>query len=546
MDPDLVCKILVTTPNGKKVRGSGYPITRDRIITAAHVVDTGPKLVPVNVDDASSAQAKIELYFGPNSERVDCPCQVIWTGATAGIDVAILSCELPDRLQPTHLLPIKPLTTPTDWFAHGYTEFRREKLIARGDHQTHPFEGRFPSFSAAQYSVSLGCTDGLDRVENWKGGSGSCAFDSTSAQWMLAVITRFESGHQLDHFIAVPICNLLGHPEIGVKFSRAIRMDEYRVRHDRREAVVAHIASQLSRTGKDLNCIAKEISHMSESNGSQPHLNLSLCEEELAKALAKLIVEHCHTEDVVGTLVGTMDVVTSNSAEVLADVLDHLLPLNYSPQAIDRMRERISKNGFGLLDREVATRTLAEIIMAGHDDSAAKFLAPSQCATGDVPGQTALDCGDVPEEGPEEENTDSGAPSDSQWRVLLDARNLLRDLIALKDRALGLASGRGGPVAESSQNVDDLKREIQEYSRRLAISLKSTARIHRGRRLYCVFAPARDEAQRIARQAMIGEVASRVKDLLFVELTDQPGDRELEIRDYIIARLVRAQSKRQP
>lgn len=38
VDPNLVCKITVQKTNGDIAVGSGYPIARNRIITAAHVI----------------------------------------------------------------------------------------------------------------------------------------------------------------------------------------------------------------------------------------------------------------------------------------------------------------------------------------------------------------------------------------------------------------------------------------------------------------------------------------------------------------------------
>jgi len=38
MKPELICEIIVHTQAGKSRRGSGYPITPNRILTAAHVV----------------------------------------------------------------------------------------------------------------------------------------------------------------------------------------------------------------------------------------------------------------------------------------------------------------------------------------------------------------------------------------------------------------------------------------------------------------------------------------------------------------------------
>ena len=58
MDKSLICKIVVNTAAGKKIRGTGYAIGRDRIVTAAHVVES-----------AADQPHAIELHFGESNQR---------------------------------------------------------------------------------------------------------------------------------------------------------------------------------------------------------------------------------------------------------------------------------------------------------------------------------------------------------------------------------------------------------------------------------------------------------------------------------------------
>ena len=126
MKPELVCKITVQTKNGGTPIGSGYPITRNRVITAAHVIADA---VPTT-DQAYS----ITLSFGTQAKTVIGPVYIEWNGMDSGIDVdvAILRCELPDELQPVHMLLTDPPGTPIKWFAHGYTEFG-ERAYGKAD-----------------------------------------------------------------------------------------------------------------------------------------------------------------------------------------------------------------------------------------------------------------------------------------------------------------------------------------------------------------------------------------------------------------------------
>lgn len=101
MQPDLVRKIAVQTPDGQEWRGSGYPITPNRILTAAHVVADA-----AYTGDPEDAEATrhTTLAFGSQGTPVDSPVSVVWCGTDAGVDVAVLRCQLPIELQPSHEL----------------------------------------------------------------------------------------------------------------------------------------------------------------------------------------------------------------------------------------------------------------------------------------------------------------------------------------------------------------------------------------------------------------------------------------------------------
>ncbi len=170
MDPDLVCKIVVRTTSGKRYRGSGYPITPDRIITAAHVVaDAAYK----GNAALKGAARDITLAFGVEEQPLDTPVYLEWYGADVGVDVAVLRCQFPAALQPAHELLTTPPKTPVTWEAQGYTEFGKAKRQGGQD----KYNGTLLTFSAKESTVPLGCDQGLITSAQWEGGSGSVAFD---------------------------------------------------------------------------------------------------------------------------------------------------------------------------------------------------------------------------------------------------------------------------------------------------------------------------------------------------------------------------------
>ncbi len=136
--------------------------------------------------------------------------------------------------------------------------------------------------------------------------------------------------------------------------------------------VVMHVASQLQRLGKAfLRTIAERMVQLA---GESPLAgNLPDNVEALAVLTAARMVSHREVTEVVGFLVSLMQDVDQEQADKIASIVSHLLPLNYAPGAARQLSERMTKEQFGLLEDEVSTRTLAEIIMAGYDQKPAKF-----------------------------------------------------------------------------------------------------------------------------------------------------------------------------
>jgi hypothetical protein len=148
MDANLVCKIVATTTSDGKYRGSGYPITPNRIITAAHVVDAATPAKRYTVD---ADIRQIELSFGVNEEPLQVPVAIEWSGADVGVDVAVLRCELPAELQPGHALLTVSSKRLIEWCARGYTEFGKAKREGGKD----AYYGKLAPFTDNEPTVAL-------------------------------------------------------------------------------------------------------------------------------------------------------------------------------------------------------------------------------------------------------------------------------------------------------------------------------------------------------------------------------------------------------
>ncbi len=220
MDAKLVCKIVTHTKADGSYRGSGYPITPNRIITAAHVVDDA---APAEGHAPNIDARQIELSFGVNEEVLQAPVVIEWSGTGVGVDVAVLRCELPAALQPGHDLWTGSSNQLIKWCARGYTEFGQAKRPGGKD----AYYGQMAPFDIAEPIVALGCEDGLISTQQWAGSSGSVAFESAEAPRALAVITDYQSGKKLDHLMAVTLGFLLDSDKTRDRFRQAIQFDLY-------------------------------------------------------------------------------------------------------------------------------------------------------------------------------------------------------------------------------------------------------------------------------------------------------------------------------
>lgn len=300
--------------------------------------------------------------------------------------------------------------------------------------------------------------------------------------------------------------------------------EEYIDRQAKRvREVVTHVASKLQQLGKDLlHTVAEKIAQLAGTSRLEEDVLNNV--EALAVLTAARMVSHLEVTEVVGFLVSVMQDVDQERADKIASIVSHLLPLNYAPDAARQLSKQVTKEQFGLVEDEVSTRTLAEIIMAGYDQQPAKFAGFT--ADNDLRGHTAIEYQEGPEEGP----GDLQAPTIG---ILRSARNLLLDLLALKDTTFGLpdqpkrSGAHGGDEAE-------LRRDIETCATRLRGALRALSTIKK-RTIYCVLKLPEQMHERNFRKEVLREVSRYVPQLIFVELAspNPQHEREFEVLEYM-------------
>ncbi|ETW92516.1 MAG: hypothetical protein ETSY1_43280 [Candidatus Entotheonella factor] len=390
MDPKLVCKILTSTVEGKTGRGTGYPITPNRIITAAHVVDDA---LPVAGDDSNSDVRQIRILFGVEEKAVKGPVVIEWSGTDAGVDVAVLRCELEAEGQPGHELLTEPSKASMPWCARGYTEYGKAARPGGKD----AYYGKLVPFAEDEPFVALGCQDGLVSSQQWAGGSGSVAFlDAPMVHKALAVITDYQGGKKQDQLLAVPLNYLLNSKVTREGFRKAIEFEEYQQRESYRDRCVDIMTALLKQLSKDFtNQIAVEMIE-DFSNGQDTGIDLE--GSKCAQQTAAYMVNHLEVLEAVGYLSYLRERAEGHETEVIYEMIDHLLSLNYAPAMVRRLQAQVALNQFGFVENEIATRTAAEIIMAGYDQKPAQFVVLSN-EDYRPQGRPALNSYAVPEQG---------------------------------------------------------------------------------------------------------------------------------------------------
>ena len=121
MNKDLLVEIFVPTTDGSGVGkiGTGYPVAKDRLLTARHV------LFPPHRDGTKPIE--IRWHHQPVETRrwIAIPDEnVLWPGDT-DYDAAVIACPLPPDAEPWGTLSIES-PRPGEWESEGFPAVGRQ------------------------------------------------------------------------------------------------------------------------------------------------------------------------------------------------------------------------------------------------------------------------------------------------------------------------------------------------------------------------------------------------------------------------------------
>ena len=174
MDSKLIAKILPTKKDGKRAIGTGYPIAKNLVLTAGHVVDFDARdeAVPITVEwpDLKHADTNAsEIVFFSDEH-----------------DIAILRCQTPANMSLSPgLLAKRDPKEHEPWSGFGYPAIGKD--ADSGTREKIPAMGKF--FPPDSATPKLTLTSESDAVEKagWCGISGAPVFHGPQ---LIAVITE--------------------------------------------------------------------------------------------------------------------------------------------------------------------------------------------------------------------------------------------------------------------------------------------------------------------------------------------------------------------
>ena len=133
MDENLLVRIIVPTVDGKARLGTGYPVARDRILTARHVVaqPDWDKNQPIQIQ----WQASASVAMPPATANV------LWQGG-ADLDAAVLETTFPKTVNSWGVLSEQKALLGSTWNSCGFAQAGKSEAGTEVDRYDRQDPGR--------------------------------------------------------------------------------------------------------------------------------------------------------------------------------------------------------------------------------------------------------------------------------------------------------------------------------------------------------------------------------------------------------------------
>jgi hypothetical protein len=347
--------------------GTGYPIAKDRILTARHV------LFPKGQDPDAEFQIRWHHWRNLNKSagrwhKVSRD-QIIWPG-TEALDAAVIAFPFPEEVNAWRGLSARNPATDTPWESEGFPAVGRRNDKTR---VAVPMRGMLYKRADRAPDWWLDVAGKPEVEENWAGASGSPVFVLSR---VVGIISKVPPGFAGGRLLAVPASRLLEEPA----FCTAIG---YRPSTDRHARLV-----QVLQSTRDVSPVAigaLECCVSGDPAGGLWRDPVSPV-DELAWELGRYDVARMmqHARQAIRALKDGHP----EDAQALSALVQRLLPLLYDHTAVEAVREKVDDTRAILIGFPVATRFVAEVVMAGTDQRETRYRPPQ--ANQELEGQFSL------------------------------------------------------------------------------------------------------------------------------------------------------------
>lgn len=162
-DKDLLVEIFAGKSDEEGEIATGYPIAKNRILTAGHALFT---------DDNESHPIQVRWHHLKNSPAREWrPGSVIWSG-NSKFDIAVVDCDFPDEVDHWGYLSDEALRQNKDWASEGFARAGKRD----SGRMPVPVGGTAYAPATASLEFVLGNDDPVSGEDNWNGASGSPVF----------------------------------------------------------------------------------------------------------------------------------------------------------------------------------------------------------------------------------------------------------------------------------------------------------------------------------------------------------------------------------
>ncbi len=483
MNKDLAAEIYVPTQDGKGEIGTGYPVAKNLILTALHVVS--PK-------DRDPHQP-IEIRFSGGDWCV-CASELIWQSDDE-LDVALLQCDFPQAVS-REVFGFLSGSRPQDhskWSGAGFAYAGVDDKT--GQPRMVNALGKVFSAQDKDSQFELGAEFPPDIKEGWQGISGSPVFVHGR---IIGVIVVCPANFRAERLRATPVWKLLE----DTAFRKAVGYDDQLERRRRFEVQIAQILED------------SEAAIEAVIQGLQPPVNLAgvpilTQAKESAKRLLDLdvpeVIERCqraHDKLCIGNL--------ADHAQVVSELIQLLLPAIYDHGVIEAVRTRKYNIDAALLELPAGIRTVAEIIMAGVDRRQTRFRSdkerfPEGVYSLPLPPEGGFDV--------------DGTAFKEAWHQHLDNQFRFADAEKLREAWDDYMISRFAKLEPRAR-----QRHSREYVEDVADELDYRARTQ-GKTYYLLIDVPSEKEARGAVRNLIRELKADYPSVVFLQLND---DRDLE------------------